>query len=321
MNADTIKKTEILSVRKYVENFCREFGYPETATEEFLTVFDRIADSEDLSAKFFGEVMLYKKGGEQNLRKCVGKGSASEYVSNAIGINIYTTDFLFFLCLTPYLEKRYAEKGIDVAIFKNSMRDLSCKLDECVRLYGVNGSFVASWFAGFFDLSRFSLGRLQFEIKKLIFPLVFRCGGRWFLPGAPYINVHIPSLGPLKHDEVLYSYELAYDFFKKDFVSPEILFSTSSWLLFKEHPKMLPKTSNIIKFYNDYLIVQRFPIPNNTDFWRVFYRPYDKKHPNYSGETTLQKAYAKHLSSGKKMGGAIGVFLFDGENIINTKRR
>ena len=76
-------------------------------------------------------------------------------------IHAYTVSLLLFLCMARTLLERYKREGLDEEIYYCSMADLGYKLEECRLVYGINGSFVASWFSGFFALTRFALGRLQ----------------------------------------------------------------------------------------------------------------------------------------------------------------
>jgi hypothetical protein len=52
--------------------------------------------------------------------------------------------------------------------------------------------------------------------------------------------------------------------------------------------------------------------------WRVFGKDSDKAPDELPQNTSLQKAYAKHLMAGGKTGSGYGVFFFDGEKIIQS---
>lgn len=74
--------------------------------------------------------------------------------------NEYGVNMLFLLDCAEVLEQRYQEKGIDSGILWDTLRDLKYKLHECMQVKGCCGTFVASWYDGFFKLGRFALGRL-----------------------------------------------------------------------------------------------------------------------------------------------------------------
>lgn len=301
-------------IYEYLTSFMGEIDFPQEAQEALLIDLKKVIECDVSREMFFAPIERYEKGEIDHLRPYIfkEKNSPLKRVKELTGIHEHTLDLLFFLCATPALEKRYEKKGLPRELFVDAMRDLKCKLIECKKVYDVWGSFVAFWFDGWFDMTRFALGRLQFEIKKMF--TFFVCGGRLIYPGKRYLNLHIPSSGALNHDEVIASYKRAYEFFAPQFEEKDILFVTMSWLLFKEHRKMLPVTSNVIKFMDDFKIVLNFKDPKNGDFWRIFNKNYDKKLTDYGAQTTLQKAYEKHIKSGKKMGGAIGAFTYDGES-------
>lgn len=73
----------------------------------------------------------------------------------------------------PALRERYAEKGIDEAIFWKSIEDMRWKLHECMDCEEVWGTFVPHWYRGFFEMTRFGLGRFQFE-KRTLTPITMR---------------------------------------------------------------------------------------------------------------------------------------------------
>ena len=50
-------------------------------------------------------------------------------------------------------------------VFDKSLEDMKWKMLECYEIHGVYGNFVGHWYDGFFNLTRFGLGRLQFELR------------------------------------------------------------------------------------------------------------------------------------------------------------
>lgn len=305
----------------YFADLFEKNAYPIEGREAILSAFSTMKSDADASAALLSFIQKYDEGETRREFFTEGRekiGAAAE----RLGLPGYTGEFIFYLCLVPTLEKKYGERGIDKKIFYDSMVDLRCKLIECHKLHGVWGQFVKGWFNGWFAVDRFALGRLQYEIRKSWFITV--CGGHLLLPGRKMLNIHIPSSGPLNEEDVVASFKAAYGFFRDKFPSNYILFHTSSWLLFDEHRKMLPPTSNIVKFMDKFQIVLRFIQPTNEDFWRVFYRKYDKNKLDVSGNTALARGYAKLLSEGRHMGSAVGVFLYDGKTFIkgrDSKRR
>ena len=77
------------------------------------------------------------------------------------------------------------------------MMDLHYKLDECSLVYGTVGTFVAPWFSGFFNMTRFGLGRLQFEITNTKEEYIV--GGVCIPAESPAINIPLPGRALPRH--------------------------------------------------------------------------------------------------------------------------
>ena len=303
-------------VRKYMEDFCNRYDYPAEATETFLSVFDKVCADKELSEKFFAPIKAYAAGKRFRYGEHLsGNKKAGEcgFVAKKLGVSTYTTDFLYCLCLIPYLEKLYEEKGIDKQIFFDGMIDFKCKLWECKKVYDVWGSFVAGWFGGWFTLGRFQFGRLQYEPCKTIWIATKLEGGKRVRLWQKFLNMHIPSMGPLRPEEVEDSFKKAYVFFRKRGYGKNIVYHTSSWLLSPDHRKMFKPDSNIVRFMDCFKVVVVHDEKDNGDFWRIYDRPFDEKNPDCSGNTTMQKEYAKIILAGGHIKHGSGVFVYDGE--------
>ena len=69
------------------------------------------------------------------------------------------------LCAKP-LRYIYQNKGLGEELFIDTMMDAKYKLMECKAVHNIWGTFVLTWFKGFFTLDRFKLGRLQFNFEE-----------------------------------------------------------------------------------------------------------------------------------------------------------
>ena len=195
-----------------------------------------------------------------------------------------------------------------LAIWRNSMMDLKYKLIECRLVRGIYGSFVASWFDRFFNLTRFALGRLQFEVVP--FKHVYEKDGKRLEPQSLAINVHIPRTEtPLDRESCLQSYAMAKEFFKDQFTDMPMAFMCSSWLLFEKLRDFLPETANIIRFMNDYDVIQTTYAEEGDykSLWRIF----DMDCSDLDAlpeDSTLRRAYKAYAKSGARLGSGFGVF-------------
>ena len=303
-------------VEKYIPEFCNRYNYPDEARESFMDVLKRAAADEELKESFFAPAKAYAAGKKIAYRKNLsGNDGVCKRLAEKLNVSPYTADFVYCLTLIPYLQERYEQKGLDLQIFYDGMDDFRCKLWECKRVYDVWGSFVAGWFGGWFILDRFAFGRLQYEPRKHIW---IHCklgenGEKRVRLFQKFLNMHIPSSGPLTPESVEDSYKRAYAFFRERGYAEDIVFHTDSWLLSPDHEKMFSPDSNIVRFVKCFRVVRVGEQKGEHDFWRIYNRPYNAAAPDYSGETTMQKKYAELLSAGGNIKSGAGVFIYDGK--------
>lgn len=218
--------------------------------------------------------------------------------------NVYAANLKLLQSMGQYLPKHYRACGLPEELAADALEDLCWKTRECEKLYGVTGTFCAEWQWRFFNVTRFTLGRLQFEQNEIPMDLLFMKGLQ-YRKYSKVIGVHIPSSGKLDHGECLDAYRNAMYFFKYYFHVESLLFHCNSWLLTPEHEEILPPDSNILKLQKDYR-VYRFE-PGYDDLWRIFCREYDGKPENLPEETSLQRIYKKWIINGGTPGHAKGI--------------
>ena len=132
-------------------------------------------------------------------------------------INVYSLHCVFLIHCAEILEGRYEEAGISKEIYWDSMADIKYKLKECMDCEEVPGIFVADWYNGFHDMTRFAYGRFQYEMREFDKDFTTSCGIE-IKSGDKYVNFHIPSSGVSLTDDVRFdSYKRAYDAFKNEF--------------------------------------------------------------------------------------------------------
>ena len=234
----------------------------------------------------------------EDMRECIR-------LAKAAGIASYTADLLIYLLMTAHLKERYQEKGISEQIWLDSCMDLNWKLYECRKMYGIWGSFVSWWFDGFFEMTRFALGRLQFEL--IDFPESYEKTGHVRPEGmTKVINMHIPSCGPLKKEDCEASFRQAAAFFADAFPGEEIAFFCESWLLYPRHREFLSPDSGIVQFMSFFDIYKTEE--GDGDLWRIYNREYDGNPEALPEETTIQRGYKKLLLSGGHAGYGEGIF-------------
>ena len=235
-------------------------------------------------------------------------------IAGAVGVSPYAVDLLLFIFLSAPLRERYRQRGVADEIWRDSMLDLRYKLVECHDVYGVWGSFVASWFAGFFTLGRFALGRLQFEQIALGYD--FAQNGVSLRKGDRVLNVHIPSSGPLLPELCADAYRRAYAFYPELRRGGILPIACSSWMLYPAHFSFLPPESRILTFLSDFHIVSSSVLEDFSYGWRIFGADADKAPCDLPERTSLQRAYKRFLCGGGRPGCGEGLLLFDGEACV-----
>lgn len=299
------------NLKAEIKSFCLEYEFPSMATESLLNTFAELKKTE-MYPLFESYVTLYETDDPSFTHsKAI---SAVEKIGENTGIDTYALNMLLFICYAKHCRELYDQAEIPVKIYHDAMKDLKYKLEECKRVYGVWGTFVPNWFPRFFELSRFALGRLQYEDDPST--EVYSKNGIELNYGDWVLNVHIPSGGRLSMDDCLDSFRAAAEFYQDRFPDGVAKFRCHSWLLAPIHKDYLPPETGIRKFADLFDVVRSFPSEKYSNLWRIFGKPYEGSLENFPAETSLQRAYLKLLSDGKTPESGLGyLFLKDGEII------
>ncbi len=284
------------SHKAWLKTFCEEFDWPSEAYIAHDEALDALMGNE----KYFGYINTYFADGEISLWDAVQE-MKKDFADFKVASE--TVQMLFFVLISRHLKERYKKAGIDEAIWYRSVLDLKAKLIECKNVRNIWGSFVADWFCGFFNLTRFALGRLQYEIINI--PEIKREENKLYT-GKKSINIHIPGIGPLLPEDVEESLKMATEFYADEFEGDEVLFHCGSWLLFPEHREFLPEHSRILQFMDFFTIIDSGYHDDGNDLWRIFNTD-QKDVDKFPADTSLQRAYIAWLKAGNKPGWGRGI--------------
>lgn len=229
------------------------------------------------------------------------------------GLHRHVVDFLFLALASERLRENYRAAGLPDELFWDTIADLKFKLIECHDVYGIWGTFVASWYPWFYTMHRFKLGRLQYEAVHFSGDTPVTVGGYTVKPGDTVYNMHIPSCGSLNRAARIESYKKAYEFYKKDLDGKPMVFRCHSWLLFPKNREILPETLNMVDFIGDFYIYDSEEYDVFHDKWRVFAKDFEKPNSELPEDTTQRRCFKKWLLDGKKTGAGAGIFIYDGE--------
>lgn len=291
-------------MRKYLIDFFGEFGYDDRDARHLLRAYDTVTAGVTSFGLFNKTLSAYESDISMDYKAEIF--DRTRKISELTGVHDYTVELLIFMCMTKHLKEVYTEKCIDMRIYKDSVLDLKWKLEECKAVKGICGSFVSPWFCGFFDLTRFALGRLQFEIITT-WQDYEKNGVKLERDKSKVINVHIPRTGtPLDKESCDKSYTQAREFFKEQ-VGESCPFVCYSWLLYPENKNILQPNTNTYRFMSEYDIIG-WEVNNGEDLWRLF----DTKEKNpdrLPADTSMRRCYIDHLKNGGRVGCGFGVKL------------
>lgn len=289
-------------MRTYVSEFLKEFQYPKDASEVLLSAYDRITENAEAKDLWEQTIALYETDYNCEYRDIIGN---ADKVANLLDIHEFTLELLIFICLSKHLKELYIEKGISLDFYRRSMLDLRYKLDECQLVYGIVGTFVAIWYRGFFNLTRFGMGRLQFEVTNL--GGTYEKNGISLTPESKVINVHIPRSGePLTEEACMEAYLLAKEFFKDQIETEPCPFKCDSWLLDPHILEILPKTTNTYRFCKSFDIYSTSVDKGLSNLWRLF-DTMEKNPDKLPADTSMRRAFVDYLKKGGKLCTARGV--------------
>lgn len=294
--------TDLKELLQNIREICGELDFPAEAADAMQNALLAVAGDREAAQCWQHWLTAYRRDIRLDYKAMIAETAQAAGVA---GVQEYTAKLLIFLCLVQRLRELYVKRNLDLQIWHDSCMDLHWKLMECHKLYGIWGSFVSWWFPGFFDLTRFALGRLQFELVE--FPEGYeRAGKEKPDKMTKAVNVHIPSCGKLDREACQASYRQAALFFADAFPDGQVAFVCDSWLLFPKNRELLGENSGIVQFMSAYDVFGTRE--GNGDLWRVFNCADTKHLETLPEDTGLRRAYKNWLLAGNQVGSGIGIF-------------
>ena len=225
--------------------------------------------------------------------------------------------FALFMCVyhSVTTKRMYEERGLSGEIYINSMRDITANS----RLFdGRWGTDTYKWIVLLMKLKVYRIGRFDYQPASVSCDAIgdggTRIGGKLIKNGDPAVNIHIPNGEPLTKESRESSYRAAYEFFG---FTGDAVFACESWLLYEGNREMLPESSNIVSFMDDFRLLHTTSGHDFGEMYRIFGSGCDCTKPESLPRTTsVQRAYADRIAAGGEVGESYGIFVFDG-----TERR
>lgn len=296
-------------MKAYAIDFMNELGFDVEAVVALSNDLEKILSVPEAKSIIEECIALYEKDVNIDYGDILSKVDKAAEHSN---VHKYSAELLIFILFSKHLRELYKQRGIADKIWFDSMCDLKWKLWECKAVKGSWGSFVAGWFPRFFNLTRFALGRLQFETCYAGDDCTVN--GKEVRKGMKALAIHIPrTMTPLTRESRLDSYRKAIEFYADEFEGKPILFACHSWLLSEEMPLILRDGSNIKSFCEDFVIVkyEKAKVGEYHDAWRLFDMEYTGNIDDFPGNSSLRHDYKEYLKNGGVMGCGMGYFFSD----------
>lgn len=240
-----------------------------------------------------------------------------EKISTNKKIEFYSAQLLLVLVCTIKLNKIYKVKGYSDDVLNGLLTDIKAKIEECIYKYNIIGTDSASWFALYYYLDLFTLGRLGYELN-FNHEYSYTFNNKTYSNDELAISIHIPSGKNFEREYIISSLKQAYSFFKDKIIDGILPCVCQSWLLYKPYEKIFDK-GNLKNFREMFDIIGNGIHEQFYNGWRVFGTTDFSDTSKLPQNTSLQKKFVKWLDDGNENGYGFGVLLFDGENILTEK--
>lgn len=294
---------DFLNWKNYIAEFCESCDYPTEAKKVLLDGIQCIVEYTPLRECYEKHLYDYEMSHE---REAIA--ASVEDIEKQLGdvaVPSDTVKFLFFILCTKHLRQLYDDLGYPRTFFTGLQDDMKAKLMESYRINRTWGTFVGEWYYKFFSLERFAIGRLEYDLIQM--PPCISLDGKYCFDGEQAVTIHIPSTGPLLKEEIKKSMKEAAAFFKNAFPGGKVLFVCHSWLLFPGHYEMLPESSGIRQFMEEFEIIHVYMDDTKRNLWRIFGTKDTDDLTELPRDTSLQRAYANWLEEGRPIGDGLGI--------------
>ena len=293
-------------MKNYLQKFLVDFDYPKEIHKGFLDGLDVIC-SNPLYLDTFNA--LLKRYSDNMMCDYVKLIDDVMVLADTSGVHQYTMRTILHIFMAEILKGYYQQKGIPESYWYDSMLDIKYQTLTTYIEKGICGASCGYWFIYFFQLKRFSFGRLQ--IEYIPFGREYK-GNEIELTKDSYVfNVHIPKTGTkLDVSECHLSYERAINFYKKYFGVKELnVFYCHTWLLFPDNLQIVHPESNIAKFIQDYDVYKVDLMDDYHEVHRIFDMEFDGDTSKLPADNSIRRGYKKWIEEGKKIGIGNGIHI------------
>ena len=260
-----------------LENLCLDIALPEEVTRQVL----ELAKNLDVPQRV---LLCNKETWEEGLKQ----------VTQALGEDPNGFKMLTLMLHTAVERKAaYEEKGIPEDIYVASMACFTRFVKEHMVSYGCYGFDRGFWTVRQLSLTVFRLGQLEYETTVH--------------DGRKIISVHIPNSSKLEQKQLRQSYETAKAFFAKYYPDyADVPYGCHSWLLSPNLKEILPETSRIRYFQDQFTVLSTEP---SDDYLEWAFQRSDASVENLPERTSLQRSIKAFLLKGGVFHNGMGVLI------------
>lgn len=209
--------------------------------------------------------------------------------------------------------EEYRKRSLPDSLYWKTLGDISRWAEQCRLDTGIFGVCDMEWLCLPLRLALFQLGSLQFQYCIYPYDVPVRVQGRILRKGDLAYRIHIPKGVPFTKADRYRSYQSAVQFFGKPG-----FFVCDSWLLSPALSALLPTSSNIRSFFDDFTIVSVDETSDLEGLWHLYgkRRRYSWADiPVLARDTAVRRAALDHIQRTGKTESAAGVFYFDGKQL------
>lgn len=289
-----------------MREFMKKISLTDKACELVCEIYEKIKADAEVEKHFEAIIAEYlEKGKECDFEKQLLA------LSEKIGYHHFSLHLAFLVVCAIRVKPVYDKKGISDEIYIDTMTDISYKVAECEKIYGVTGVDVFAWYHVLMNANTVKLGRLEYSESELIYDSYKDFAKK----GDRVYNIHIPSCGPLTRELVMDSLKRLYDYAGG---GKYVIAHCGSWLIYPPYYReVFIEGSNMCMFYELFDMIDE-PAQGKTAIYRWVYSiPGDAPDSRIPAETRLQRNFKRYFEEGKPSGIGRGIIVFDGEKIIN----
>lgn len=292
---------------EWINFITKKYSYPSETANILISCRDSILNTANAAALFNEILSEYTADYTVDFLPLLEKMNT---VAEFSGENKFTVHLLFSILFLYPMQDIYIKKNLPSDMFDGVCLDFKYKLLECIDVYNVVGVFVMDWFDRYFNVTRFPMGRMQFEIVELSENLIIN--GVALKKGSPAINVHIPRSGERLDRNLVYSaYARAAEFYKDLFPKEYVVFVCETYLFHSSVLGAMKKGGNLYNFAADYTIKPFKDDENYFEMWRVFDCYIDENNlDGLPNNTSFRRNLIEYMKTGKPIGEGIGAFVY-----------